>query len=72
MAIPVEGGDPDDDARFAAAVASFGQMLRGSTYLGDWGYSDAASLGAGALGDDPFGYRAEAVRLMRLAGTLAR
>lgn len=72
MAIPVDADKPDEEARFAAAVAGFGQLLRGSDYVDGWGYSDAASLASGALGDDPFGYRAEAVRLMRLAGTLSR
>ncbi len=63
---------PLPDTGFAAAIAGFGQLLRGSTSLGDWGYDDAITLANANRGDDPFGYRAEAVRLMRLAETLSR
>ncbi len=63
---------PDDDARFAAAIAGFGQLLRGDGGTGDWGYADAAALAEGARGADPFGYRIEAVNLMRLAQALTR
>jgi Ca-activated chloride channel family protein len=63
-----EGGA---DARFAAAIAGFGQLLTGATYLGDWGWDQAIALAQGARGDDPFGYRIEAVNLMRLAQSLS-
>ena len=62
---------PDDDARFAAAVAGFGQLLGGSKYLGDWGWDQAIALAEGARGPDPFGYRIEAVNLMRLSQSLS-
>ena len=71
LAIPSETAAPTDDARFAVAVAGFGQMLRGAKYLGDWGWPQMIALAQGARGDDPFGYRAEAVTLMRLAESLA-
>ncbi|MBT8455031.1 MAG: VWA domain-containing protein [Alphaproteobacteria bacterium] len=61
-----------DDIRFSAAIAGFGQLLRDDQYLGDWGYADAIALATGARGDDSFGYRAEAINLMRLAETLDR
>ncbi|WP_298917071.1 VWA domain-containing protein [uncultured Roseobacter sp.] len=61
---------PDQDGRFAAAIAGFGQLLRGSSHMGDWGYQEAIDLANGAKGNDPFGYRAEAITLMRLAKTL--
>ncbi len=54
---------------FAAAVASFGQLLRGDTRLGDWSYDDVVALANAAKGDDLFGYRAEFIRLVRLAET---
>lgn len=60
-----------DDARFAASIAGFGQLLRGSDYLGDWSHDDAIALANAARGDDPFGYRTEAVQLMRLAASLS-
>ncbi|MEL6643135.1 MAG: VWA domain-containing protein [Pseudomonadota bacterium] len=65
-------GTVSDDIRFSAAIAGFGQLLRDGTYLGDWGYADAIALANGARGEDPFGYRTEAVTLMRLAESLDR
>ena len=59
------------DARFAAAVAAFGELLRGGRYTGDYGYGDIVALARGARGRDPFGYRDEFVRLVR-AGGVAR
>ena len=59
------------EARFAAAVAAFGQLLRGGGYTGDYGYDDVIALAQGARGDDPFGYRAELVNLVRLAKSAA-
>ncbi|MEE9388497.1 MAG: VWA domain-containing protein [Paracoccaceae bacterium] len=59
------------DALFATAIAGFGQLLRGSDYLGHWSWGQAIDLANGALGDDPYGYRREAVSLMRLAQSLS-
>jgi Ca-activated chloride channel homolog len=64
------GGEPSDDARFAAAIAGFGQLLTRSVYLNDWGWDDAVNLANGARGDDPYGYRVEAINLMRMAKAL--
>ncbi len=64
-------GDAGTEQRFATAVAGFGQLLREDKYLGDWSYTDAIALANGAKGDDPYGYRAEAVTLMRLAESLS-
>jgi len=66
------GEDLRQDARFAAAIAGFGQLLRGSVYLGGWGWDEAITLAEANRGDDRFGYRIEAVNLMRLAQSLAR
>ena len=62
---------PGPDARFAAAIAGFGQLLTGGTYLGDWGWDQAIALALEGRGEDAFGYRAEAVSLMRLAQALS-
>lgn len=70
--IPATPSTPDTDARFAAAIAGMGQLLSEPKYLGDWGWDQAISLASGAKGEDPFGYRAEAVGLMRLAQSLSR
>jgi len=69
--IPAAVMAPEPDARFAAAIAGFGQLLTGGEYLGQWGWADAIALADGARGDDPWGYRSEAVQLMRLGQSLA-
>jgi Ca-activated chloride channel family protein len=63
--------EPGAEARFAVAIAGFGQLLTGASYLGDWGWDQAIALAEGARGDDAFGYRVEAITLMRLAEALA-
>lgn len=57
------------DARFAVAVAGFGEWLRGGKYVGALKPGDIIALAAGAKGDDPYGYRAEFVNLVRAAKT---
>ncbi len=68
---PFSTGTPNTEALFAASMAGFGQLLRDDTYLGDWGWDEAIALAAGNRGTDPFGYRTEAVQLMRLAQSLS-
>lgn len=69
---PITGTEAaTQETRFAAAIAGFGQLLQGSVYLGDWGWDEAIALAVANRGDDPFGYRIEAVNLMRLAQGLA-
>lgn len=63
---------PETEARFAVAMAAFGELLRGSQHLGDWGWDDATALANGAKGKDQFGYRADAIELMRLAEAIDR
>lgn len=60
------------DVRFSVAVAGFGQLLRGTQHLGSWGLDDVIALANGARGDDPWGYRAELVDLVRLARSARR
>jgi Ca-activated chloride channel family protein len=62
----------NSEAQFAAAIAGFGQILRGTSYLSDWSLSDAIILATESKGEDAFGYRAEAIQLMRLAESLSR
>lgn len=64
-------GAPDTEALFAASMAGFGQLLRDDTYLGDWGWDDAIELANDNRGPDQFGYRTEAVQLMRMAQSLS-
>ena len=56
-----------DDFRFAAAVAAFGQILRGSDYIGEYRLAQVVELAKNARGNDEQGYRAEFVRLVGLA-----
>jgi Ca-activated chloride channel family protein len=59
------------EARFAASVAAFGQMLRGGRYTGGFSYDDVIALANANKGEDSFGYRAEFVNLVRLAKSAA-
>ena len=65
-------GQVSMDAEFSVAIAGFGQLLRGGEYLGAWSWGDAIDLATRTRGEDPFGYRAEAVTLMRLAESLSQ
>ncbi len=58
---------PDSEASFAAAVAAFGQLLRGGEFTGTYGFDDVVALATANRGPDPFGYRAEFINLARLA-----
>ncbi|KUF10622.1 vWA domain-containing protein [Pseudoponticoccus marisrubri] len=64
--------EPLAEADFALAIAGFGQILRGSDLIGSWSMGDAIALAQGARGTDPYGYRQEAITLMRLAESLDR
>ncbi len=44
-----------EDVRFSAAVAAFGQLLRGLPYLKGYSYDDVLALAKTARGDDEFG-----------------
>jgi Ca-activated chloride channel family protein len=59
-----------DNFRFAAAVAAFGQKLRGGQFLESMDYPDIAELARKARGNDRFGYRSEFVQLVSLAEML--
>jgi len=61
-----------EDQRFAVAVAAFGQRLRGETALADVGYDEIARWANDARGDDRDGYRAEFVKLVRMADSLGK
>lgn len=58
------------EAQFAAAVAAFGQILRGDTLMNGYTIQQARELAEANKGPDPFGYRTELLTLMRLAESL--
>jgi Ca-activated chloride channel homolog len=60
------------DIRWAIAVSMFGQLLQGAGPAGNPNWDQAIELASSARGDDPFGYRAEMINLMRLAKSLPR
>lgn len=62
----------DADLRFAVAVAAWGQWLRGSTQIGDYGPRQITALAQGSRGADRYGHRAEFERLVELSGSLKR
>jgi Ca-activated chloride channel homolog len=55
------------DARFATAVAAFGQLLRHDANMGEFSLADVHRLAAAARGEDEFGYRSEFLRLVQTA-----
>ncbi|MFD2785714.1 vWA domain-containing protein [Hymenobacter rubripertinctus] len=72
LTLPLTGlarplAEASENLRFAAAVAQFGMLLRQSDYRGTATYWATAQLADGARRFDPDGYRAELVRLVKLA-----
>ena len=61
--------DAPADSRFAAAVAAFGQLLRGGSFVKNFTYDDVITLADPVRGPDRFGYRMEFLNLVRLAKT---
>jgi Ca-activated chloride channel family protein len=59
-----------NDFRFAASVAGFGMLLRGSQHSGSASAGMLEEIASGAIGDDQSGYRAEFIDLIRIAGSI--
>jgi Ca-activated chloride channel homolog len=59
------------DFRFAASVAAFGLVLRNSPHRGDATLGAVEKYAASAIGQDPDGYRAEFLDLVRKARGIA-
>lgn len=80
--LPMSDSQPLDDSnrpsptsenfRFSASVAGFAQLLRGDERLQDFDFDDVRELATTARGLDPYGYRAEFLRLVNLADSLDR
>ena len=58
------------DQRFSVAVAAFGQKLRDEDATAKFGFDRIAEIASAARGEDPYGYRAEFLSLVRLASSL--
>jgi Ca-activated chloride channel homolog len=52
---------------FASAVAEFGLLLRDSEHKGSSSFADVRTRASRFKGDDPFGHRAEFIRLVEMA-----
>jgi Ca-activated chloride channel family protein len=63
--------EADDDLRFAASVAAFGMVLRGSAHVGTTGFDDVRQWALEALGEDAGGYREGFLELVELARAAA-
>jgi Ca-activated chloride channel family protein len=61
-----------DNFRFSAAVAEFGLLLRSSEYKQQSSFSQVVNMAKGAKGIDDNGYRAEFIRLVQSATSLAK
>ncbi|MGN7720157.1 YfbK domain-containing protein [Chitinophaga sp. 22620] len=59
------------DFRLAASVAQFGMLLRNSPHAGKSSYDGAIKLAVSAKGEDPEGYRAEYIQLLKKAQALS-
>lgn len=59
--------DAPRDARFAAGVAAFAELLKGGKYSGTLRYEDVLQIVSAARGEDPFGYRSELIQMIRTA-----
>lgn len=59
-----------EDMRFAAAVAAFGQKLKGSNYGSAMGWDAIEALARSGKGPDESGYRAEFIQLVGAASLL--
>ena len=56
--------------RFSAAVAAFGQSLRGGKYMEHYALENILALARGARGQDADGYRGEFIQLVQLAQSI--
>jgi Ca-activated chloride channel family protein len=63
-------GAAGDDFEFAAAVAGFGMLLRGSAHKGPASYATVLELAQASLGADKEGYRREFVELVKKAAAV--
>lgn len=57
-------------SRWASAVAAYGLKLRGDEQLSNYSWDEVTGLARGAIGSDPYGYKAEFVQLTRDAASI--
>lgn len=62
--------DSSNNFKMSAAVAGFGQLLRGGKMLNQFSYDDVRKLAGQTLSNDSYGYRGEFLQLVSLAESL--
>jgi len=62
--------ETSDNFRFSAAIAEFGLILRNSQYKEEASMEDVIAMAKDARGEDEEGYRAEFLKLVKLADSL--
>jgi Ca-activated chloride channel family protein len=70
VAVKADDTDDSDDLHFAAAVASFGMLLRDSEYKGAASYAQVLELARAGAGRDQGGSRAEFIAMVQAAQSL--
>ena len=55
------------DVNFAIAVSAFGQKLRDEDQVANYSSAEIEKLASASRGEDPFGYRGEFLKMVRLA-----
>jgi Ca-activated chloride channel family protein len=68
----IELVNTSNNFRFSAAVAEFGLLLRSSEYKQQSSYSQIINLAKSSKGNDDNGYRAEFIKLVQAATSLAK
>lgn len=63
-------GKSSNNFKLSAAVAGFGQLLRGGKMTQNFSFSEVQNLTKQTLGDDNYGYRGEFLQLVSLAKSL--
>ena len=61
----------DNDSKWAVAVASFAELLKGGKYSGNMTYAGVLELAKSAKGDDPYGLKEEFIELVGIADSLS-
>ena len=59
------------DFRWSASVAAFGMLLRDSEFANGYSYDKVLQLAQGARDQDPDGYQAEFINLVKSMGLVA-
>ncbi|MCA9269827.1 MAG: DUF3520 domain-containing protein, partial [Planctomycetales bacterium] len=77
MSFPVDDaalkfGETSKDFQFAAAVASFGMLLRGSQFAGDSNFDAVLEIATAGAERDPWGYRKEFLEIVKRAKELKK